>query len=218
MKKLVSFILFSLCFFSCKNFENFENNEINITENSIEKVYYKKDSTNEFKNFLNLTETQKNNFRSMENDKHLTNEDLFSLMWQDLSEEEKTQLIENSGEVYLQIESGLEVPIENEILKSVLNGNTNELDFLAANFSFSEHLKDWFGNTVISIDLLPGDFFPIVEKNEIFENILLTNVIENLSYNENWNIIEKILNELGSDISVSMIKKEYEKIKEFDLV
>ena len=30
MKKLVSFILFSLCFFSCKNFENFENNEINI--------------------------------------------------------------------------------------------------------------------------------------------------------------------------------------------
>lgn len=218
MKKLVSFILFSLCFFSCKNFENFENNEINITENSIEKVYYKKDSTNEFKNFLNLTETQKNNFRSIENDKHLTNEDLFSLMWQDLSEEEKTQLIENSGEIYLQIESGLEVPIENEISKSVLNGNTNELDFLAANFSFSEHLKDWFGNTVISIDLLPEDFFPIVEKNEIFENILLANVIENLSYNENWNIIKKILNELGSDISVSMIKKEYEKIKEFDLV
>ena len=216
MKKLVSFILFSLCFFSCKNFENFENNEINITENSIEKVYYKKDSTNEFKNFLNLTETQKNNFRSMENDKHLTNEDLFSLMWQDLSEEEKTQLIENSGEIYLQIESGLEVPIENEISKSVLNGNTNELDFLAANFSFSEHLKDWFGNTVISIDLLPEDFFPIVEKNEIFENILLANVIENLSYNENWNIIKKILNELGSDISVSMIKKEYEKIKELD--
>lgn len=57
-------------------------------------------------------------------------------MWQDLSEEEKTQLIENSGEIYLQIESGLEVPIENEISKSVLNGNTNELDFLAANFSF----------------------------------------------------------------------------------
>lgn len=55
----------------------------------------------------------------MENDKHLTNEDLFSLMWQDLSEEEKTQLIENSGEIYLQIESGLEVPIENEISKSV---------------------------------------------------------------------------------------------------
>lgn len=160
MKKLVSFILFSLCFFSCKNFENFENNEINITENSIEKVYYKKDSTNEFKDFLKLPEIQKNNFRSMENDKHLTNEDLFSLMWQDLSEEEKTQLIENSGEIYLQIESGLEVPIENEISKSVLNGNTNELDFLAANFSFSEHLKDWFGNTVISIDLLPEDFFP----------------------------------------------------------
>ena len=84
MKKLVSFILFSLCFFSCKNFENFENNEINITENSIEKVYYKKDSTNEFKDFLKLPEIQKNNFRSMENDKHLTNEDLFSLMWQDL--------------------------------------------------------------------------------------------------------------------------------------
>ena len=216
MKKLVSFILFSLCFFSCKNFENFENNEINITENSIEKVYYKKDSTNEFKDFLKLPEIQKNNFRSMENDKHLTNEDLFSLMWQDLSEEEKMQLIENSGEIYLQIESGLEVPIENEISKSVLNGNTNELDFLAANFSFSEHLKDWFGNTVISIDLLPEDFFPIVEKNEIFENILLANVIENLSYNENWNIIKKILNELGSDISVSMIKKEYEKIKELD--
>ena len=216
MKKLVSFILFSLCFFSCKNFENFENNEINITENSIEKVYYKKDSTNEFKDFLKLPEIQKNNFRSMENDKHLTNEDLFSLMWQDLSEEEKTQLIENSGEVYLQIESGLEVPIENEISKSVLNGNTNELDFLAANFSFSEHLKDWFGNTVISIDLLPEEYFPKVEDYKALENILLANVIENLSYNENWNIIKKILTELCSDISVSMIKKEYEKIKELD--
>lgn len=216
MKKLVYLIICGLIFFSCSNFNSTEESEIKITENTIEKVYFKKDSSDEFKKFLKLSESRKLQSRNLENEE-ITNENLFSLMWEDLSEEEKNKLIDNSDEINIQIESGLEIPIKNEFSRSILNGNTEELDFLAANFSFSEHLKYWFGNTMISIDLLPEEYFPKVEEKEIYKNVLLSNVIENLSHNENWGLIEKILKELNSEISLKMIQTEYEKLKEFDL-
>ena len=221
MKKAMWLLLgISLVLFGCKEIERIESDEIKITENSIEKVYFTKDSSEEFKNFLKLPESRKCVARSLENGDEVTTEDLFSQLWQDLSEEEKNQLMKNPNEVTLQVESGLELPLENEISRSALNGDTTQLDFLAANFSFSEHLKDWFGNATIPIELLPAEYFPQVEaqaeENDILEHISLSNVIENLSYNEQWDVIENILKKLQSEISLKMIQAEYEKLNEFE--
>lgn len=49
----------------------------------------------------------------------------------------------------------------------LINGNTDNLDFLVSNFTFSEQLKDWFGNSTISINLLPEEYLPKVEENQM---------------------------------------------------
>lgn len=181
---------------------------------TIQAVYYTKNKNEEFLNFLNNPEKIRKNYRSAvekEKNTELTENEMFALLWEALSEKEKNNVMENIDKVEITIESSLGVPKDSTMGRAILD-NTESLDSICAVYRFTEILKEEFKDITVPASIVKSSVitFPNEYRNEI---IPVSNVIEILIKNEEWECVETILTYLKSPISIQELKKYYNEYK-----
>lgn len=211
MKKIItSFCTISICFFifSCKEPLISKLNYNTDLENQVSKEYYSKDVSKSFSDFLKNPEEITRNYRNalIENEeRELTEEEMFAGLWDSLTEEEKQTVIENSDSVELSLNGIVAVDETSSVGRAALTGNFSGLDNIASMYGFMQKLNEWFKDYTISQNLLPECL-----RFDMTENVPLVQVIEYCVQNELWSDIEQILSNIDTNITSEQLKKEYE--------
>jgi len=131
---LLSFFVFISCSQSILDNTKSTKSEIEINEDSISKKFYTKNLTKNFTSFLeNPTAISSRTAAD-----GLSEECLFTEMWNDLTEEEQNMLLENAANLEVSKDSLLSVKNDSPASRAALNGDTTEIDSIAAIYSYNE--------------------------------------------------------------------------------
>lgn len=121
-------------------------------------------------------------------------------MWNDLTEEEQNMLLENAANLEVSKDSLLSVKNDSPASRAALNGDTTEIDSIAAIYSYNEWLNDYLGSYMTTLTFEDGE-------SKISQETTPANLaIEYLSKLGKWNEIENILLNLNSELTVNDIK------------
>lgn len=124
-------------------------------------------------------------------------------MWGELTSDEKNMLLEDPDNIEVTKDSLLSIENDTAIGRAVLNGDTTELDSVAAIYSYNEWLSDNFGTLMINSP-------SVIESDIDFQETVSANfAIDYLSKLEDWDEVEKILTDLNSEITVKDVKNKY---------
>lgn len=211
MKKIMTFFVkTSICFllFSCKEPFATKSNFNTDLENQVSKEYYSKDVSASFSKFLENPEEIARSCRSAladDEERELTDEEMFAGLWDSLTEEEKQKVMENLDSVELSLNGIVAVDEDSSVGRAALAGDSSGLDNIAAMYGFMQKLNDWFKEYTISNDLMPESL-----RFNTQENIPLVPVMEYCVQNELWSDVEKILCNIDTNITVDELKNEYE--------
>lgn len=211
MKKIMTFFVkTSICFllFSCKEPFATKSNFNTDLENQVSKEYYSKDVGASFSKFLENPEEITRSCRSAlaeDEERELTDEEMFAGLWDSLTEEEKQKVMENSDSVELSLNGIVAVDEDSSVGRAALAGDSSGLDNIAAMYGFMQKLNDWFKGHTIGQNLMPESL-----RFDIQENVPLVPVMEYCIQNELWSDVERILCNIDTNITVDELKKELE--------
>lgn len=185
-----------------------ENSLVSITENNeIAKSYFLKDTTGSFKEFLKnpdenaqLTRTARS---AATEDAIITENDLFAALWDSLTEEEKSMVVQNAENATVACDSELALAADSFIGRAVLTGDCAELDNLAVIYGFTAKLQDWFGGVSIPRNMIP-ESLPDDYPDELPAELVFDKYIKE----ENWNAVKSFLAYLDSPIDLKTLKAE----------
>lgn len=148
---------------------------IEITGESVMKKFYTKNLSNAFSDFIKNPE--ENTCRTAVSSN--TEDFFFENMWEDLNEEEKQLFLENVDNINVSKDSIISVKNGTSMGRAILNGDTSEIDSIAALYSYDEWLADIFGDEIINFS------FKGIESSEIEEKVPVHLVINYLSKTKN---------------------------------
>lgn len=211
MKKIITFFVkTSICFllFSCKEPFATKSNFNTDLENQVSKEYYSKDVSASFSKFLENPEEIARSCRSAladDEERELTDEEMFAGLWDSLTEEEKQKVMENSDSVELSLNGIVAVDEDSSVGRAALAGDYSGLDNIAAMYGFMQKLNDWFKDYTISIELLPENL-----RMDMQQNVPLAPVMEYCVQNELWSDVERILCNIDTTVTIDELKKELE--------
>ena len=198
---------------SCNN-PSLADYSINEKENQVEKNYFTKDVKNSFLTFLEDPDSKTQKHRSAISSKEnveLTEEEMFAGLWDSLTEEEKQQVLENSDEMEISFDASVAVDADSSIGRSVLTGDNTDLENMAILYGFTHKLKDWFNEQYVNSNILPIELgFPAD-----FE-VPVAQVLEYCIQNENWDIVEKVLDCIETEVTLKELKKEAKELNKID--
>ena len=196
---LLPFLVFISCSQSILDNTKSTKSEIEINEDSISKKFYTKNLTKNFTSFLeNPTAISGRTAAD-----GLSEECLFAEIWNDLTEEEQNMLLENAANLEVSKDSLLSIKNDSPASRAALNGDTTEIDSIAAIYSYNEWLNDYFGSYMTTLTIKD-------EESKISHETMPANLaIEYLSKLEKWNEIENILLNLNSELTANDVKIKY---------
>ena len=215
MKKVLILLFVCSVLLSC-NQEADEARQYEIVDNNIVSSYYQKDAKKNFQDFIKNPDENIRVLRSARNlddeQLELSESEMFAEMWTELTEEQKEQLILEIDNAEVSFDSMLAIEKESDSGRSILSGNTEELDFMTLYYGLIAEINDFSENKTI-----PAYFISGMNDNDIEENceLLAAPIIENYMRLDDWENVDRILEHIDCSDYSNGLREKWEIINNY---
>ncbi len=186
--------------------------DTNIPANEVSRTYFSKDTTKNFKKFLQNPEENVRKIRAVRSENvadtsTVSEGELFASLWESLTTEEKQMLYTNPDKVVVQCDSHLTVSEDSLVARYVRSKSADLLGEMVVVYGFNARLNDLFNGKTLPLSLLPEKFL----DNSI-KDVPAVPVFDKYIKEGNWDVVDSCLEYLDYPISLADLQKESEKL------